>query len=285
MGHTLNEGLLLLRQRSLVSAVLALTLAIPLCFFGFSLAVGKWLAPLAELGNERLTVPVLLHPHADEQLRLQWLEGQVDDNPEWIVRRLDSNELASRLSTWFPYLTDLFDEDPGLFLPQMIEIETSEPESLDGLVEDPVVIAVGPRHSMNRTIGEVSQKARWLVVLTSLLLLASATLLTGIWIHLELYRHADEITIMRLIGATEATIRGPFYLVSVAPGVLAGAFSVFATLTLARAVSQLTVSVGLPAIKPMLVIYLVQMTAGILLPLTATARTLSRHAASESFDA
>ena len=60
--HALSEGWLLLRQRSLVSSVLALALAVPLSIAGISFAVSRWLQPLVEASRQQTTVAVLLHP-------------------------------------------------------------------------------------------------------------------------------------------------------------------------------------------------------------------------------
>mgnify|MGYP002064174655 CR=1 FL=1 len=46
--HALTEGLLLLRDRAIVSSVLALALAVPITLAGVGAAVMNWLAPVAE---------------------------------------------------------------------------------------------------------------------------------------------------------------------------------------------------------------------------------------------
>ncbi|MCP4902689.1 MAG: FtsX-like permease family protein [bacterium] len=267
-----------------MSAMLAVTLAIPVCLAGLTFAFGAWLRPLADLGNERLAIPVLLHPVMEQQQRSEWLNQKRQENPDWLIREVPPEQLSDRLSHWFPYLTDLLKDDPTLLLPQLIEVETARPETLDMLSRSPAVIAVGPRSSVHRTIASVASKLKWLALAVTLALLASAALLTGVWIHLELYRHADEITIMRLIGATEGMIRGPFMVAVTVPGVAAGILAAVGTTSLASAVSRFTGAAGLPPVEVSMTTTILQLIISAGLPIVTGLVTLSHHAYEESSD-
>ncbi len=74
IGHTVVEGFVLLRQRAIVSTVLALTLAAPIALAGSVLTVGHWLEPLVASADLQRAVTVLLHPNMDASQRAQWLE-------------------------------------------------------------------------------------------------------------------------------------------------------------------------------------------------------------------
>ena len=221
--HALAEGWLLLRQRSAVSVILALALAVPICLAGVTLAVSRWIQPMVELTRDDNVVAVLLHPHMDEGQRRQWIEEQEQAHGEWQIETVPPAELAQRLTHWFPYLSDLLEGEAGDLLPPLVEVTADDPDSVNVLLDSPAVIAVGPRSSLHRLLRETSRQMGWLLGLISAVLLASAGLLAAVWVHLELYRHADEITIMRLIGATESAVRGPFLVAVVAPGLLAAA--------------------------------------------------------------
>jgi len=111
--------------------------------------------------------------------------------------------------------------------------------------------------------------------------LAGALLLAAIWVHLELYRHGDEITIMRLVGATERTIRGPFLVAVAVPGLVAGALAVAGSLVIVAALSSLTAILGLPAIQISATTLFLQVITGLVSPLVVAGITLARHATVE----
>jgi cell division protein FtsX len=110
-------------------------------------------------------------------------------------------------------------------------------------------------------------------------LLAGALLLAAVWVHLELYRHADEVIIMRLVGATEATIRGPFLVAVALPGVVAGVLSVVGSVATVAGLSRLTTALGLSAMSIPPTILMMQVATGVLLPVLAAVITFARHAA------
>ncbi len=279
--HTLAEGWLLIRQRALVSITLAFALALPICLAGFSLVLNHWLGPLVEATGQARAIPVLLHPHMDQEQRDDWLNGQVERNPDWLIEVVAPEDLARRLIHWFPYLTDLLEEEGASMLPPLVEITTDNPQSLDGMSSSPAVIAVGPRSSLHAALKKVAGRLGWWSALVSTILLASAGLLAAIWVHLEIYRHADEITIMRLIGATEAAVRGPFLLAVAAPGALAAVIAVGGTLVLTRVGSAGTVNLGLPPLPVLPGLLIGQACLACLLPLAMAAWTLARHATAD----
>ena len=279
--HALAEGWLLLRQRGVVSMILAMALAIPVCLAGVTWSVMGWLKPVVGLADQANVVAVLLHPHMDEGQRSGWLDGQRRDHPEWQVQEVSSEELAERLIHWFPYLKDLLEDDGVGMLPPLVEITTADPESVSVLAKSPAVIAVGPRVPVRRILGAAAGGLALALAGASAVLLLSAALLAAVWVHLELYRHADEITVMRLVGATEAALQGPFLVATAAPGVVAGAMAVVGTLVVADWLSRLTAALALPAVTVSPLVLVVQAAVGILLPLGAAAITLARHAVVE----
>jgi len=277
--HALAEGWLLLRHRGLVSLFLALALAIPIGLAGVTFSVMRWLEPAAGMADRANVVAVLLHPHMGDDQRAAWLESQRRDHPEWRLEVVAPEQLARRLIHWFPYLKDLLERDGGAMLPALVEITTADPESVVVLERSPAVIAVGPRTPLRSLLGRVSRGLGLALAAASAVLLISAALLAAVWVHLELYRHADEITIMRLVGATEAAIRGPFLVATVAPGLVAGALAVLGTTAVVNGLSQLAEVLGLPALTVSPGLLAAQAGAGVVLPLVAATVTLMRHAA------
>ncbi len=279
--HALAEGWLLFRQRWPISVTLALALAIPVCLVGFTVTLTGWLKPLAEATGEAQVVPILLHPHMDEGQRQAWLDDLATRHPDWKIRRVPPEELARRLVHWFPYLSDLLKGDSGGLLPPLVEVSAKDPSELDDLAGSPAVIAIGPRSSLRRFVEVAVTRAGWLLGLVSLVLLACTGLLVAIWVHLELYRHGDEITIMRLVGATEATIRGPFLVAIAIPAGVAGALAIAGTIGLTTVFTRLAAALGLPPLAPNAALLVGQVVVAVALPLAAAGFTLARHAVTE----
>ena len=276
--HAIAEGLLLLRQRAVVSVVLALALAVPISLAGIGLSLYQWLSPMASFSGRSSTVAVLLHPRLDGDQRRRWIAEEEAAHPEWQISEISNEDLTQRLQRWFPYLDALI-ADGDASLPPLIEIATDRPGAVAVLADHREVLAVGPHSSIQQSLGRVADRLAWAMSLLSGILLAGAVLLAAVWVHVELYRHGDEITIMRLVGATEGSIRGPFLVAVAIPGLTAGLLSIVGTRTTTAGLSQLSTALGLAAVATPEEIIVLQMAAGLLLPLGAAVFTLVRHAA------
>jgi cell division transport system permease protein len=281
MRHALAEGWLLLRSRGLISPILALALAIPISLAGVTVSVRQWLAPVIDLGDREGVVAVLLHPRMDASERASWIDATHRDHPEWQVRSVEPEELAERLSTWFPYLENLLERDGPRMLPPMVEITTRKPQGVLVLTGDDDVLAVGPTSSVNQVVGRVAGRFATVLFTIAGLLIAGAVLFAGVWVHLELHRNAEEIAIMRLMGATESTVRGPFLVAVAVPALLAAAASVTITTVAVSWISHLASPLGLAPTGPPMVVLMVQIVGAVILPLAAAIVTLERHAAAE----
>jgi cell division transport system permease protein len=276
--HAIAEGLVVLRQRAVVSVVLALVLGVPIALAGVGLTFRQWLGPVADLSGQKSSVAVLLHPQLEPGERRRWVADLSAEHPEWIVSEVSSFDLAERLQRWFPYLEDLM-ESGDATLPPLVEILTDKPDSVAVLEGRSEVLAIGPRSSIQQTLGQVADRLALLVGLVSGVLLAGALLLAAVWVHLELYRHADEVIIMRLVGATEGTIRGPFLFAVTVPGLAAGVLSAIGSAATVSGLSRLTSVLGLSPISMPLSILVLQVASGVLLPFLAAVITLARHSA------
>ena len=279
--HALAEGWLLLGSRWAVSGVLAVALAIPIGFAGVTWSVMRWLEPVVGLARQATVVPVLLHPHMDPSQRDRWLEDQGERHPEWQIEEISQDRLAERLRRWFPYLGDLLEEGGDAMLSPLVEIATSDPATIDDIVDSPAVIAIGPRSSIYSSLGRTARALGWVLGVFSFLLLLAATLFAAVWVHLELYRHADEVTIMRLVGAAESAIRGPFIVASIVPGAVGAVLAVGGTVVATAWLSRLVGVLGLPPVSVPGPVLVAEVVLACTLPLAAALITLSRHAATD----
>ena len=278
MRQIVSEGWGILRSRAGVSIALALALAVPLALGGFAVVVERWLAPLVATEAHVEPVQVLLRPDATGQRLHQWVDAQHSAHPNWQIEVVPPEKLADRLSQWFPYFRRIMDRNSLEIMPPLVEIVAPNPAALAGLENNPEVLAVGPRSNLGVLLRSALTRVRLVLGMTSLLLFAAAGLLAAVWVHLEMYRHADEITVMRLVGTTEGAVRGPFLVVVGATGVLAGAVSSGLTHVLTIWSSGVLGILGLqPPVVPWW-LSVVQVVAAVALPTAAAAITLARHA-------
>lgn len=277
-AHALEEALALLRRRGPVSAVLALSLAVPMSLAGFTISLGLWARPLVALEHQTTVVRVLLHPRMDAVQRQDWRAEQARLHPGWHLTEVRRETLEERLKLWFPYLEDLLEGENPVELPTLVEVEAGNPEEVTALSEGPAVIAVGPTSSVDRMLGLTARKAAWLLGGISAVLLASAFLLAATWIHLEVYRHADEITIMRLVGATEGAIRSPFLVAALIPGICAGLAASVGAWYLVALIGTLVEAMGLTAPQYPTWMPVAEVAVGMVLPVAAAVVTMARHA-------
>jgi len=191
---------------------------------------------------------------------------------------VEPNELAERLVTWFPYLEGVLEREGPEMLPAMVEIRTLDPTSVLALKDQIAVLAVGPTSSVNRVVGRVARQFALTLISVAIALVAGAVLLAAVWVHLELHRHAEEIAIMRLMGATEATVRGPFLVAVAAPALLAAVASVVFTVVAVGSMARLAAPLGLTAVGVPLSILVIQVVGAVGLPMVAAFITLERHA-------
>jgi cell division transport system permease protein len=276
--HVAAEGWLLVRSRLLVTVGLALALAIPVSLAGITVTARQWLAPVVDLSDRDSVVAVLLHPRLSASERQGWIARQAAAHDDWRVTEVPPETLAERLGSWFPYLRDVLDREGPEMLPPLVEVTTHDPDEVSALRASPEVLAVGPTSSVNRAVGTVARRFATVLVLIAVALAASAVLLAAVWVHLELHRHAEEIAIMRLMGATEAMVRGPFVLAVTVPGVVAAALSAVATATVVAWLVRVAAPIGVSTPSSLTWVLAAQVVAAVTLPLAAALITLERHA-------
>ena len=282
--HILAEGFALLRRRMLASLALIVAVAMPVALGGVTLSIDLWLKPILRGTVSGGTVEVLLRPGKDEGVIESWVTGQRTKHPAWRLRHIPKAEIQKRLSTWFPYLKPLLRDRPSNLLPDIVEITSPHPHSVTQLAGDPLVLAVGPETSFGPELRHFALRVSWLIGVATAVLLFSSALFAGIWVHLELFRHADEIAIMRLVGATETSIQGPFLFAIGVTGALAGILASLLDAAMLRWLSTLLQSIGLPPLEGPAAVIVLQLLIATLIPLGIATWTLARHATLEIED-
>lgn len=216
-----------------ISLLAILTIAVSLVLTGVFLIIGSNLASvIAQWQGESKIVVYLRGDAAPEEL--VHLETRIATQP-WVTNteQVSAEQAADRFADAFPDLSDLlvgWDEQP---LPGSIEIDVDW-QQLD---RDTLETWLGALRTED-TIEAVDDDRNWLDQVERIALfmqglgwaLGGILLLTAVFtiasvIRLTAYLYRDEIAVMRIVGATEFYIRGPFYVEGLLQGLFGGTFA------------------------------------------------------------
>ena len=219
------EGLF--RARRMTSLSVAL-IAISIGLVGAFFLVAENLKSVVETVRDESTVTVFLKSSATEADRAD-LERLVQATRLVTkLRRVSPDDARARFSTWWKSLGPAARSLPGNPFPASIEMEL-----------DPAVVASEALPPFLRLLAahpateEVQFDVEWIrrlrgavalarltgLVLAVLLTLGAAFTIANV-VRLTILLHRDEIEILRLVGAPEVLIRGPFLLGGLVQGLL-----------------------------------------------------------------
>ena len=239
LAYFAREATLNLFRGWKVSLLAVLTIAVSLFLSGLFLLVGGNLRRMAERWQGESKVVVYLEAEAGAEAGSR-LRRQIEEAPWTLgVESISAEAAQERFRETFPSMADLLSGWGGEPLPASLEVgldwsALERREELERWLEE---LASDPEVSM------VDDDRDWLgqlravvlvidalgMVLGAVLLMAAIFIISSV-IRLTAYLYRDEIAVMRLVGATEFFIRGPFYLEGVFQGLAGGALAVAALL-------------------------------------------------------
>lgn len=203
-----------------VSLVAVLTIGVSLFLTGgflvtlrnLSTAVAGWQQEVAVV----VYMPAEVNPTDVEDLRF------VLDAPPWVseVAEVSSAEAAERFRETFPRLTEVARAWEDELFPRSLEAAL-EPDRIDeaqfrewveGLRIHPAALMVDADQDWLDQLATAVEVLRAGGLILGAAFLAAAALTTASILRLVAHLHREEIAIMRLVGATEFYIRGPFYI-------------------------------------------------------------------------
>lgn len=222
-----------------VSLLAIMTIAVSLFLAGIFFLVGGNLQQVVEGWYGESKIVIYLDEAADPAA-VSALEEQIAAAP-WTVQvdSVTAEAAEERFRESFPSLGDLLEgwsEDP---LPASLEVgldweNLGSRAALDlwlqELRADSSVTMVDDDRdwlAQIRAVSLIIEAAGW--VLGSILLLTAIFTIASV-IRLTAYLYRDEIAVMRLVGATEFFIRGPFYVEGFFQGLAGGALAVISLL-------------------------------------------------------
>ncbi len=230
----LREAYLNLRRSWKVSLLAVFTITTSIFVGGLFLLLSENLARLLEDWQRQAKVIVYLRSAvtADERHDLlQRVEGA-----GWVaeVRETSAEGARQRFAEIFPSLSDLTLEWSREPLPASLEVSVDPGRARASELRDwigelrrhPAVDLVDDDRDWLRQLELLVAVFRGVGLTLGLLLLAAAILTIASVIRLTAYLYRDEIAVLRLIGATEFYIRGPFYAEGLVQGTTGGLLAV-----------------------------------------------------------
>jgi cell division transport system permease protein len=213
-----------------VSLLAIMTIAVSLFLGGAFLLASTNLRATVDQWRAESRVVVYLVPESSEEER-QRLHELASSAPELEeIRRVEPEEAASRFRSSFPSLADLLEGWGGDPLPASLELvldwEAVDRAELDAwtrqLAEEPEVAMIDDDRDWLQQLDAVILMLEGLAAIIGLGLLITAVFTISSVIRLTAYLYQDEIAVMRMVGATEFFIRGPFYFEGLFQGLCGG---------------------------------------------------------------
>lgn len=236
-GYFVREACLSLVRSWKVSLVAVLTISVSLFLAGIFLLISSNLQVLVDQWRAEARVVVYLEPEASSADRQQLTEQILSASWATEVVEITSEQARQRFITDHPSLAELLQGWGDTALPASLEIaldlnamddETIFQNWVDELGEAAPVAMVDDDRDTLEKLDMVILVIRSLGFIVGTVLLLTAVFTISSVIRLTAYLYHDEIAVMRMVGATEFYIRGPFYMEGLLQGLLGGCVAVFA---------------------------------------------------------
>jgi cell division transport system permease protein len=236
------------------SSVAVAMITIALFILGFFLLLADNLAPTVDLWEGSATVTVYLAPNATAP-QIESVRQYLDSRP-FFGRHvyLSQEEAFKRFRAHFSSLSNVIDQLDQNPFPASFDIEVTDAavqnrrfdDEINALRHVPAVEDVQFDWQWIARIKNIVRVLNTVGVIAGGILAIAAAFTTANVIRLSMVLYREEISIMRLVGATETMVRGPFLLQGLLQGLMGGIAAVLlllAAFTLGRHFIQSSPSV------------------------------------------
>jgi cell division transport system permease protein len=199
-----------------LSTTLAATMTVLIGMFlvGLLIALGTWAMSWSEDAKGKLLVKVFLKDEASaQQLNAVRIKLESDDRVR-SVTFISKEKALERMEKKYPDLTANL---PGNPLPRSFEVKPTKGEHVEGISQSlepppPGVEKVSYGKKTAKRVLQVARVFTALSILGIIVLLGAATILIGNTIRLSIFARRREIEVLKLVGASNWFVRGPFVL-------------------------------------------------------------------------
>jgi cell division transport system permease protein len=191
-----------------------MTVLIGMFLLGLFIALGSWVVSWSDHVKRELLVKVFYVQDAkDAQINAVRVKLEADPRIK-SVTFVSAEQALRRMQQKFPELTANLPSNP---LPDSHEIVPNRPEDVDAIAKDlqPLPAGVEKVKYGKQTADRILRVARVIEIVflaAVLVLLIASTLLIANTIRLSIFSRRREIEVMKLVGATNWFVRGPFML-------------------------------------------------------------------------
>jgi cell division transport system permease protein len=234
IGYFFEEALTSLWRSRLMNALSIGTMAVSLFVLGAFLAVASNLARVVERWSDKVQVTFYLQDGLEDRIRESLVHRLEDDAAVESVRVITREQALDRFRLLFRDLQTLPDDLGENPFPAAVEATLKS-----GRQSPEEVRRLAHAHESAPGVQEAQYDLLWVQRLTTALrlirgvgaLLGGILVVAGVFtisnvIRLTVYARQDELDIMRLVGATQAYVKGPFVVEGMIQGGLGGLLSV-----------------------------------------------------------
>jgi cell division transport system permease protein len=232
LRYFVREAWLGLARSWRVSLLAIFTIGVSLFLAGAFLLTSGNLARSITTWRQDARFVVYLNTQSDASDRAA-IENLLQQSP-WVEELVfvSPDEGAERFRTAFPTLAELVEDDRYGSLPATFEARLVPNAEIDrqqfrdwasSISASPAVETVDDDREWIEDVETLLAVVRTVGTILTGVLLGAAVFTIAAVVRLTSFLYRDEIAIMRLVGATEFFIRGPFYLEGILQGVLGAA--------------------------------------------------------------
>jgi cell division transport system permease protein len=220
-----------------ISTTIAATMTVLIGMFllGLFIALFSWVNSWTDHVRKDVIVKVFFVQDAAEQ-QINAVRSKALTFPETkSVVFISKEEALKRMKEKYPELTQNLSTNP---LPPAFEVTPKDADQVKALADkfQPLpagVDKVDYAEKKTQRILAVTNVIKYIFLLGSLILLAASTILIANTIRLSIFSRRREVEVMKLVGASNWFIRGPFMLEGVICGLI-GALAAVVLLVLAK---------------------------------------------------
>lgn len=236
LRYFLHEAAVSLVRSWKVSTLAVLTIAVSLFVGGALMLITANLSSLVDQWQAQAKIVLYLDSQASAE-GVAELRRETEALP-WVVgvEEVDAATARRRFQRSFPSLQELVEDWQEEPLPGSLEISFDAGATDSGtlsawietIADHPVTDMVDDDRDWLAQLSALVAVGRGIGLGLGAVLLSAAVFTIASVIRLTAYLYHEEILIMRLVGATEFFIRGPFYLEGLLQGLLGGVMAVAA---------------------------------------------------------
>jgi cell division transport system permease protein len=220
-----------------ISTTVAATMTVLIGMFllGLFIALFSWVNSWTDHVRKDVIVKVFFVQDASEQ-QINAVQSKVLTFPETkSVVFISKEDALKKMREKYPELTQNLSSNP---LPPAYEVTPKDADQVKALADklQPMpagVDKVDYAEKKTQRILAVTNVIKYIFLLGSLILLAASTILIANTIRLSIFSRRREVEVMKLVGASNWFIRGPFMLEGVICGLI-GALAAVVLLVLAK---------------------------------------------------